>query len=57
MWLVEVKRPGLRDHAPMNKRERERLARQDAWAKRWPAPVHRIYSAEEALAVLEGAER
>lgn len=52
MWLVEVKRPRLKDHAPMNKRERDRLAKQDAWAKAWPAPVHRVYGPEDALAKL-----
>lgn len=56
MWLLEVKRAALKSGKAKQEKERERLVKQAEWAERWPAPVHRVYSAEEAIAILEGAE-
>ena len=50
--ILEVKRPGLKDHAPKDRGERERLERQAAWAEAWPAPVHRVYSVDDAIAAV-----
>ena len=55
-YLMEIKRPGLRDHAPMNLGERVRLERQAEWRAKWRGgPAVQVYTLAEALAVI-GAE-
>lgn len=51
--LLEIKRPGLRDHAPANERERKRIERQREWAAGWRGlKPHEVYSLEEAIAAV-----
>lgn len=52
-WLMEVKRPpGKRGGTSDNGQRLSEL--QAAWHARWPAPVHVVRTADEALAVVEG---
>jgi hypothetical protein len=52
-YLLEIKRPDLRDHAPDNLRETVRLREQAEWRAKWRGgPVHVVYSVDEALAAV-----